>query len=543
MLDDLRVGLVTARQDESGQSNPAHVTDASLVTRGGSILDSANDAAADVVAIRIDLKAGGTGGIGVPENDLEINSSTAGFATGRLFAEAGGSIYITETENELVLLAAKALTGNVRLTVPDTNGIRGPPFPTDTNTRNATPEDLDLLVCGADTAMCRSLVAESEPRVAAPSTDSARGTLSGIWAKQNVYLWVGDDIDEPATYEIVAGGTIYIHGDANRSNTADATDPAQDVPDEPATRIDAGWGTNMHFAGRVGGFFDPVLLGGTGSKDKTDLTLIFGHFDVDYFDFDHTDLGAKTRVFGSDNEIAQDAGPSGDGEDLFVVDHLQHDGRRPEPHAHARRAGRQRRLRDLHRGQPRRRPRLRDQRARHRRAGAESAARSAARRRGHHRGLRQRRHRPGARRRRRAAEQQAGRRHLPAAPRHLDRAAPARTARTRARRCGRPSSPSSTPTSPARAAPLGVDGYIRTGSFAVERINYSADDNGRLQVYGQANNDLFVVDDNSAITTLDGGSGNDTFQIGQIYGLQRDADERRQPERRVRRRSRRRAAT
>ncbi|MFL6035351.1 MAG: beta strand repeat-containing protein, partial [Gaiellaceae bacterium] len=314
--NDLRIGLVLAAQDETSQTNPQHVTDASLVTRDGSILDGSDgigDADTDVVAIRIDLKAGGTGGIGVPENDLEINSSTVGFASGRLFAEAGGSIYITETENELVLLAAKALTGNVRLTVPDTNGIRGPPFPTDLNTGNATPEDLDLLVCGANTAMCRSLVAERDPRVAAPSTTSSRGTLSGIWAKQNVYLWVGDDINEPATSEIVAAGTIYIHGDATRSNTVDASDPALDVPDEPTTRIDAGWGTNMHFAGRVGGVFDPALLGGTDSTDKTDLTLIFGNFDVDYFDFDHTYLGAKTRVFGSDNEIAQDAGPAGDG--------------------------------------------------------------------------------------------------------------------------------------------------------------------------------------------------------------------------------------
>src|SRR5262249_42214331 len=33
----------------------------------------------------------------------------------------------------------------------------------------------------------------------------------------------------------------------------------------------------------------------------------------------------------------------------------------------------------------------------------------------------------------------------------------------------------------------------------------------------------FVMDDNSAITTLDGGKGADTFQIGQIYGSQRTA--------------------
>src|SRR6185503_2124413 len=30
-------------------------------------------------------------------------------------------------------------------------------------------------------------------------------------------------------------------------------------------------------------------------------------------------------------------------------------------------------------------------------------------------------------------------------------------------------------------------------------------------------------DDNSAITTLDGGDGNDTFQIGQVFGTPRDA--------------------
>jgi hypothetical protein len=33
--------------------------------------------------------------------------------------------------------------------------------------------------------------------------------------------------------------------------------------------------------------------------------------------------------------------------------------------------------------------------------------------------------------------------------------------------------------------------------------------------------DWFVVDDNAAITTLDGGAGEDTFQIGQIFGTER----------------------
>ena len=56
----------------------------------------------------------------------------------------------------------------------------------------------------------------------------------------------------------------------------------------------------------------------------------------------------------------------------------------------------------------------------------------------------------------------------------------------------------------------------------VERVNYDSSLNGRLSVYGMGGNDYFAVDDNAAITTLDGGAGNDTFQIGQIYGLQRD---------------------
>ncbi|MDA8440737.1 MAG: hypothetical protein M0Z51_18020, partial [Propionibacterium sp.] len=56
----------------------------------------------------------------------------------------------------------------------------------------------------------------------------------------------------------------------------------------------------------------------------------------------------------------------------------------------------------------------------------------------------------------------------------------------------------------------------------VERINYDNAINGRLAVFGQGGNDHFAVDDNSATTTLDGGAGNDTFQIGQMYGMTRN---------------------
>ena len=59
----------------------------------------------------------------------------------------------------------------------------------------------------------------------------------------------------------------------------------------------------------------------------------------------------------------------------------------------------------------------------------------------------------------------------------------------------------------------------------VQRINYDAALNGRLPVYGLGGNDYFFSDDNSAITTLDGGAGFDSFQIGQIFGSKRDAAE------------------
>ncbi|HET6789273.1 MAG TPA: hypothetical protein VFH49_15005, partial [Aquabacterium sp.] len=55
----------------------------------------------------------------------------------------------------------------------------------------------------------------------------------------------------------------------------------------------------------------------------------------------------------------------------------------------------------------------------------------------------------------------------------------------------------------------------------VERINYDENINSRLVVRGLSGDDYFASDDNSAITTLDGGAGADEFQIGQIYGSPR----------------------
>ena len=46
-----------------------------------------------------------------------------------------------------------------------------------------------------------------------------------------------------------------------------------------------------------------------------------------------------------------------------------------------------------------------------------------------------------------------------------------------------------------------------------------------MTVNGLGGNDYYAVDDETVTTTLDGGAGNDSFQIGQIYGLTRDAGE------------------
>ncbi|MCA8884705.1 MAG: hypothetical protein KDA50_13305 [Rhodobacteraceae bacterium] len=71
----------------------------------------------------------------------------------------------------------------------------------------------------------------------------------------------------------------------------------------------------------------------------------------------------------------------------------------------------------------------------------------------------------------------------------------------------------------------GTEAEIRAGQSAgtpVERINYDRSINGRLQINTRAGADLVAVDDNAAITTIDGGEGDDTFQIGQLYGSERD---------------------
>ncbi|SHL67163.1 hypothetical protein SAMN05444414_1269 [Roseovarius marisflavi] len=64
------------------------------------------------------------------------------------------------------------------------------------------------------------------------------------------------------------------------------------------------------------------------------------------------------------------------------------------------------------------------------------------------------------------------------------------------------------------------------GGFAnpLERINYNETINARVRIETGEGNDMFAMDDNSTLLTLDGGIGDDTFQIGQIFGSERQPD-------------------
>ncbi len=55
-------------------------------------------------------------------------------------------------------------------------------------------------------------------------------------------------------------------------------------------------------------------------------------------------------------------------------------------------------------------------------------------------------------------------------------------------------------------------------SATAERVNYdSTVNNGGLDIYGRASNDFFALDDSSAKLTIYGGTGSDTFQVGQLF--------------------------
>ena len=190
---DLRLSVVVSFQT----GNPG-TTDVALVAEDGSILDGADvgDPFADVQANRIDLKAGDA--IGSLDNDLEIDSSTNGpTAGGRIYAEAINDVAILETRHELTVLGALSRDGNVRLTIPDTNGARGPPpdqpdpeecppAAGDQTPSDCQPEDLILLPTGT------KLVFQNHPQ--ATTATGAVGSQDGIWTTNRSGIWAKLDI-------------------------------------------------------------------------------------------------------------------------------------------------------------------------------------------------------------------------------------------------------------------------------------------------------------------------------------------------------------
>ena len=61
---------------------------------------------------------------------------------------------------------------------------------------------------------------------------------------------------------------------------------------------------------------------------------------------------------------------------------------------------------------------------------------------------------------------------------------------------------------------------LNRGGAAIERFNYRGIEG--LEVNGFSGDDRFVSDDTRAIATLNGGVGNDSFQVGQVFRSQRD---------------------
>src|SRR4029077_14212165 len=50
-----------------------------------------------------------------------------------------------------------------------------------------------------------------------------------------------------------------------------------------------------------------------------------------------------------------------------------------------------------------------------------------------------------------------------------------------------------------------------------ERVNYDFTQTRGLRIFARAGDDHFAIVDNSTITTIDGGHGDDPFQIGRIF--------------------------
>ncbi len=461
------------------------ITDISLRTVNGSILDARSDGTGDtdanLIGQTIALDANGTGAsIGALANDLEIDSrvGSSGGADD-VGLEATANIYLTETDGNLRLVFAHTYAGDIRLTVRDSADH---------------DEDLELLASGT------ARFAENATTAPGNDSDAPRSVAHGqIFAEQGaVLLRVGDDVTLDPNSEIVAAAAIDIYGDINATDdTIGTSDP------------DTHWGTTMILRGRLVANAqvtagDPVgtYLPSSAAPDATKITRIWGNAEVDSFQFGDTTgiggttawgsagyifLGSKTRVYGS-----QDADSTGnDGEDRFVVYYLQDTATATSP------------------------------------ANASVVAEHALTLDGQADTDRYEIYTTGStgidNRNYVINVLDTGEKDDGVDTLTLHGTGSADVFLLR----GMNSIPGENSTSPAFAALRhGTIAQIKSneGSTEVQRVNYDESVNGRLMVYGYGGEDYFATDDNSAIATLDGGAGADSFQIGQVYKSQRAAN-------------------
>ena len=320
-------------------------------------------------------------------NDLEIESSHA--AAGDVGLEATASIYVTETRGTLHLVLAEALGGDIRITVRET--------------ATATPAPAAAAFTGQvtfnGTTLTGSFAASgflAEHDAADHGRDAVRRRLHDRLGDRHDDHAVGDargherrahrrDADRPgharrgprpaARRRRALRRERAAHGPA-RPDRGERLRPAavgDDVTTTTNSEIVAGRDIDIYGDWTNGDphFGTTMVLRGTITPGAGFVTRVWGQTDVDSIQFGdperrggrhHARLARLHPARRRDARLRRRRrGPS---HRLLPAD----DERRRRAHAHARRPGRDRPLRDLHHRQPGLAAQLRHQPARHRRA-------------------------------------------------------------------------------------------------------------------------------------------------------------------------------
>jgi LPXTG-motif cell wall-anchored protein len=335
-VGDLRVGTIT--------STDSDVTLIASDAAGSSIfdVDDIHDGSARVTGNTITLFAlfGGIGFV-VPEvNPLELRSSNA--ARGSVLALARDGIYLTQTTGDLFVDTVESLLGDVALTnengsildddpsgavqVVGANidliahngaiGADGASFSIDTASdgrlyaltdRTSSlpvgsdpPADIDITELAGPLTVLRAVSEHGSVRLAVPYDGSGASDLTIVNDGETL-----DGAEGVTQGSIVAAANVLLQvGD-------DLYEPAGAVIRGAAVTISAEYGQNP--AAPVG---STLYFGGTLTGQPTH---VFGGAGADTFVFDHTYLGGQTDVYGGSSAIAS----APDGDDAFLVDHLQ----------------------------------------------------------------------------------------------------------------------------------------------------------------------------------------------------------------------------